>query len=98
MSFRPVQRHIQITKENQNQEESLVLLPDDYKKKEDPYQVVTVLSAADDVRFQINPGDRIVVDAKMIQEIKTNNYECISIICDNYVVGVITQQKEIRDG
>ena len=91
MSFRPVQRHIQITKENQSQEESLVLLPDDYKKKEDPYQVVTVVSAADDVRFELNAGDRIVVDAKMIQQIKTDIYEEISIICDNYVVGVITQ-------
>ena len=91
MNFRPVQRHIHITKEEKSQEESLVLLPEDYKKKEDPYQVVTVVSAAYDIRFDLNPGDKVIVDAKMIQEIKTDIFGTINVVCDNYVVGVITQ-------
>jgi co-chaperonin GroES (HSP10) len=91
MSIKPVFRHIHISRDSGNQEESLVLLPEDYKKKEEPYQVVTVVSAAEDVRFEVQPGDKIIVDAKMIQEIKTNVFEEISVILDNYVVGVLTQ-------
>ena len=91
MIFRPVQRHIHISKQDANQEESLVLLPEDYKKKEEPYQIVTVISAAEDVRFDLKPGDQIIVDAKMIQEIKTDIFDGINLICDNYVMGVITQ-------
>jgi len=34
-------------------------------------------------------GDKIIVDRKMIEEIKTEDFGTISLILDNYVVGVI---------
>ena len=91
MQFIPVQRHIQICEDRKSEEQSMVLLPVDYIKKEEPYKLVSVISVADDVRFSVKPGDKIIVDSSMIKQIKTDIFGDISIICDNYVMGIITQ-------
>ena len=85
MKFIPVNRHIRISFEEQKEEESVLLLPDDYQKKEDPYQVATVVGVSDDLRFIAVPGDKILVDKK----IKTKDFGTITLILDNYVMGII---------
>ena len=59
MKFLPVNRHIRISFEEHKEEESVLLLPDDYQKKEDPYQVARVVGVSDDVRFIVVPGDKV---------------------------------------
>ena len=95
MKFMPVNRHIRISFEEQKEEESVLLLPDDYQKKEDPYQVAKVIGVSDDIRFIVVPGDKVLVDKKMIQEIKTKDFGTITLILDNYVMGVIPKGNQI---
>jgi hypothetical protein len=89
LKFIPVNRHIRISFEEQEKEESVLLMPDDYQKEEELYQIASVIGVSDDVRFIVVPGDKVLVDKKMIQEIKTNNFGTICLILDNYVIGVI---------
>ena len=92
--FKPVNRYIQvkINKPEQDLDEYGIILPDDYNPKEEKYIVANVVSCADDVRFDIETVEnkKIVVDQSMIEEITINN-ETISIILDNYVVGLVEE-------
>ena len=89
MNYSPVNRHIRVRVEKEPEDEQLVILPEGYKKEEEPYGLVTVISAAYDTRFVVARGDRILVDKKMIEEIKTKEFGTIYTILDNYVLGII---------
>ena len=90
--FKPVNRYIQvkINKPEQDLDEYGIVLPDDYNPKEERYIVADVISCATDVRFHFEMVEckKIVIDQSMIEEITINN-ETISIILDNYVVGLL---------
>lgn len=89
--FKPVNRYIQIKiEEKVPQTTSAIVLPDDFKPIEERYGPAQVLSCAEDVRFKedLTSFPRIIVDKSMIEEITINN-EKISIVLDNYVVGII---------
>lgn len=66
---------------------SVVLLPEDYKPEEQRYSEVTVLRAADDVRFDLCQNNKIIVDRSMVEQITigSTNYD---VILDNYVIGI----------
>ena len=87
--FKPVNRYVLVEEAKENAQESLIVLPDDYKPIEDRYVMVEVKEVADDVRFTLCPGSKIVVDRSMMEEIKigATNY---SVILDNYVVGIVS--------
>ena len=89
MNYLPVNRYIRVEIEEQPESEQLVILPDGYKKEEEPYGLVKVISAAYDTRFVVARGDKILVDKKMIEEIKTKEFGTIYTILDNYVLGII---------
>jgi co-chaperonin GroES (HSP10) len=85
----PVNRYILIDlKKEETQEESLIVLPEDYKPAEARYIVVSAVRAATDVRFDLPPGANLVVDRSMIEEISIGdtNY---NVILDNYVIGIV---------
>jgi len=90
--FKPVNRYIQvqINRPEQDLDDFGIVLPDDYKPKEERYIVATIVACASDVRFcyDAEPGKNIVIDQSMLEEISINN-ETISIILDNYVVGLL---------
>ena len=92
--FKPVNRYIQIkiNKPEQDLDEYGIILPDDYNPKEERYIVAAVVSCATDGRFHFDivEGKKIVIDQSMIEEITINN-ETISIILDNYVVGLVEE-------
>ena len=92
--FKPVNRYIQvkINKPEQDLDEYGIVLPDDYNPKEERHIVADVVSCATDVRFHFEmvEGKKIVIDQKMIEEITINN-ETITIILDNYVVGIVEE-------
>jgi hypothetical protein len=62
-------------------------LPEDYKPEEQRYSEVTVLRAADDVRFDLCQNNKIIVDRSMVEQITigSTNYD---VILDNYVIGI----------
>ena len=87
--FKPVNRHLLIKQfGNENKEESLIVLPDDYKPEEERYIMVEVLSVSKDIRFKVSIGDKVIVDRSMIEQIKIEgtNYD---VVLDNYVIGII---------
>ena len=91
-NFKPVNRYIQIDLATRGEkEESIVLLPENFKKPEEKYVQCVCLSSADDVRFFLKPKDELIIDRKMVEEI-TVNHKVFHVILDNYVLGVV--QKE----
>ena len=89
--FKPVNRYIQIKlPEIVPQTASGIVLPEDFKPAEERYGTAEVVSCAPDVRFkeQIAYGTSVIVDKSMIEEITINN-NTISIVLDNYIVGII---------
>ena len=81
--LRPVNRHILVDySPPQENTDSGILLPDDYKPPTEDYVVVDVLAVSEDVSIRCNTDDQIVIDKKMLQEISVNH----SIY---YVIGVI---------
>ncbi|MEK9769713.1 MAG: hypothetical protein VW683_12385 [Betaproteobacteria bacterium] len=86
--FKPVNRYILVEEEQKDVQESLIVLPDDYKPAEERYTTVKVREVADDVRFKLVPSSKIVIDRSMLEEI-TIGHTNYSVILDNYVVGIV---------
>ena len=91
MSIVPVNRyiHIEIPQVDLPQRESGIVLPQDYAPTKERHAVATVKACAEDVRFREGcpPGTQIIIDQGMVEEIIVNN-EKITVILDNYVIGI----------
>ena len=87
--FKPVNRHILVDLDQRNDEQkSLIVLPEDYQPEQQKHSVVRVVEKSDDVKFNLIVGSKIVVDSSMIEEIVINN-TTYNVILENYVVGVL---------
>ena len=90
MNFEPTNRHILVKPIEEKKEEtnSLIMLPDDYKKEESPYLACSVLAIASDSKLvdSIRQYDTIVIERRMLQKIVMNGTE-IYLVLDNYVMG-----------
>ena len=87
--LRPVNRHIVVDySPPQENADSGILLPDDYKPPTEDYVLVDVLAISDDVSIRCDTDDQIVIDKKMLQEI-TVGHSSYYLILENYVIGVI---------
>tara|TARA_B100000131_G_scaffold292269_1_gene306579 strand:+ start:36835 stop:37113 length:279 start_codon:yes stop_codon:yes gene_type:complete len=89
--FKPVNRYVLINNRKpvvENETPMGILLPDDYKPTEERYTSYNVLDWADDIRFDLDNTDSIIVDNSMIEEITVDN-STYSIVQDNYIVGII---------
>jgi len=87
--FKPVNRHILIELINEVDDKSAqILLPDDYKPIKEKYAVATVKGISDDLNFDLQIDNKIIIDQSMIDEIAVN-CTTYSIILENYVVGII---------
>jgi co-chaperonin GroES (HSP10) len=89
--IQPVNRYLYVennTKES-IEEESGILLPDDFKPKEERYTSVIVRAWASDVRFTdyLVEGATLIVDRTMLEEISLND-KTITVIQDNYVIAI----------
>jgi hypothetical protein len=96
-TLRPVNRHMLIVPHDQEEveEASSVLLPDDYRPPEDRFVVATVVDVAPDCASQFQKLRRgtfsernIVVDRSMIEEISVKG-KVSHLILENYVVGLL---------
>ena len=92
--FKPVNRYLSIELPDAPQPatESGIMLPADFKPKEERYVMAAVLEWAADVRFkdELEIGTKIIVDKSMVEEINTKN-ETINIVLDNYIIGIVTE-------
>jgi co-chaperonin GroES (HSP10) len=88
--FKPVNRYVWIRLPDipENTTETGIVLPDDYKTKEERHITAVVVDAATDVRFPIASGSKVVVDKSMVEEINVNN-ELFTLVLDNYILGTL---------
>ena len=92
MMFVPLNRHI-LVKREENEEpvtDRSFVLPDDYAKPEEPYEVVEVLAASTDCKLLLGVGDKIVVERTMVNLLTVNGKEYY-LVLENYVYGAMDQ-------
>ena len=87
MYLEPHNRHLLVfPMEDKNNEEVSFVLPDEYKIPESPYVICDILGIADDCKISLSVGDRVIVERRMLLEIKAlgqTNY----LVLENYVYG-----------
>tara|TARA_Y100001973_G_scaffold106001_1_gene181460 strand:- start:8198 stop:8485 length:288 start_codon:yes stop_codon:yes gene_type:complete len=88
-------RHVLIDpiEEEQEEQHSLIALPDDYKKTESPYVVATILDFADDCKCRLSIGSDVVLERRMMIEVDIKgkkNY----LVLENYIYGSIEDETD----
>jgi len=88
--FEPHNRHlwIQLIDTKEEEDESAVLLPHSYKPKQNEFCLVQVKGFAPDCQNMWKRGDKIVVEERMIREIKMGKKTFYAIL-ENYILGII---------
>ena len=88
--MQPFNRHVMIKliEKEEAKEESLVVLPTDYKKPESPHQLGVVLATADDCSLSVKDGDIVVFEKRMINKIQIEDKEHY-LILENFIFGRI---------
>lgn len=81
-------RHVlvELVEEEEEKQESLIALPQDYKKQESLYLVVKVLDKAEDCNLFLEYGDLIVIERRMLTEIEIKG-EKNYLVLENYIYG-----------
>jgi len=81
-------RHVlvELVDEEEEKQESLIALPQDYKKQESPYLVVKVLQISDECKLFLEPGDLIVIERRMLTEIEIKGQKNY-LVLENYIYG-----------
>jgi len=86
MYLEPKNRHLLVLLIEDIKEKSTIILPDDYKKPESPYVICDVLGKSSDCTVGVDIGDKIVVERRMISEVKAMG-ETNYLVLENYVYG-----------
>ena len=87
--FDPLNRHLLISrKEVEEKNDNTFVLPDDYQKHSDPYEVVKVLSKAIDCTLDVDADDHVVVERSQVQTVSFEGQE-FHIVLQNHVYGVL---------
>jgi co-chaperonin GroES (HSP10) len=84
----PFNRHVLVRRQPKTEEETGILLPDDYKKSSNPYEVVTVEAASPNCAFidRIPPGTRVVALSNFLEDINVDG-TTHTVILENHIVG-----------
>ena len=88
MTFTPVNNHLWVrTIEDEESEESEILLPQDYRPADKAFAAVRVLGASMEAAW--TPGTVLVVEAQMLRDIE-HGAHTFTVIKENYVIGVLS--------
>jgi hypothetical protein len=95
MIFEPFNRHLYVMPVEEEQDDNIhkIVLPEDYKVPQSPYVVCDVLSMASDCEIDLQLGDRILIERRMLHEINVEG-ETIYIVLQNYVYGRIDYEDQ----
>ena len=90
MILDPRNRHLLVAliPDEEEQEKSTVLLPDNYRPSKSPHVAVRLLEKALDCKIECSHGSVLIVEASMLSEIVHNN-QTFHLVLENYVLGVI---------
>ena len=88
-------RHVlvELVEEEEETKESLIALPQDYKKQESPYMVVKVLDKAEDCRTFVEVCDKVVIERRMLIEIEIKG-EKNYLVLENYIYGRLEDETD----
>ena len=67
------------------------MLPDNYSEKKEPYTGALVKEIAPSCTINVDKGDKVVVEASMVQELKVDG-ELYTVVLENYIYGVISNR------
>ena len=71
--FKPFNRYILVQPtENKDEAQPVVLVPDDYMV-EPKHKVVRVVKCADSCNIELYPGENIIVEASMVEELSLSD-------------------------
>ena len=87
MYLEPKNRHLLVFPIDEEKEnKSAIILPEDYKQPQSPYVTCDILGIANNCELDVSIGDRIVIERRMLQEVKAGG-ETNYLVLENYVYG-----------
>ena len=86
--MKPFNRHLLVKplEEEEEETESVIVLPTDYEKPQSAYITVCVLDCASDCVQVLNKGDVLVVERRMLHAVDIKN-ETYYLVLENYIFG-----------
>ena len=99
MNLDPRNRHllVEMISEEEEENETGVLLPEGYSTKKSPYETVKIVDTAPDCTVDCKIGDTIVVETHLINEVSFND-QTFYLVLENYVMGILGGSEEQVEG
>ena len=92
MNFTPVNSYLSVRSlEETDDDNSGILLPQDYRAVDSPFAVVEVVNCSGESGTLWGTGLRIVVEAHMLRDIQHNG-ETFTVIKENHVIGILSEE------
>jgi len=86
--LKPCNRHLLVEPLEEDQiEESSILLPDDYKQQ-NPFGVALVMNRSEDCTVEAYEGDTVIYSVNVLETVSLNGKEFF-LLLENYVLGTI---------
>ena len=86
--MKPFNRHLLVEplEEEEEETESLIVLPTDYEKPKSPYLVAKVLGYAKDCATILSVGDIVILERRMLHTVDIKN-KTYYLVLENYIFG-----------
>tara|TARA_Y100000310_G_C20359148_1_gene658116 strand:- start:386 stop:661 length:276 start_codon:yes stop_codon:yes gene_type:complete len=90
MILDPRNRHllVELLPEEEEQEKSAVLLPDNYRPVKSQYIAVRLIEKAPDCNIACSHDSMLIVENSMVNEIRHGS-QVFHLVLENYVLGVV---------
>ena len=91
MNFTPVNSYLSVRSvEDTEDDNSSILLPQDYRAVDSPFAVVEVVNCSGESGTLWGTGLQLVVEAHMLRDIQHNG-ETFTVIKENHVIGILSE-------
>ena len=95
MNFTPFNRHVvvDLIEESEENGDSLVVLPTDYKKPQSPFARCLVIQSSSDCKLldEISLNDEVLVERRMLNKVDIKEYS-FYLVLENYIYGRINDE------
>jgi hypothetical protein len=88
MSFTPCNRYLLVERQEQQEEETLIALPEGTFRTENRYEKVTICAISSEVRPPLAAGKEVVVLSHMIEEVDFGDGP-VYLVLENHVLGIV---------
>ena len=97
MKIKPFNRYLLVSpiEENKEQNDLSIVLPESYKKAENPHVMCRVNDISDKSIYygEINTGDMIIVERRMLDKIEFSGKSAY-LVLENYIYGRISNESD----